>query len=261
MNLSVRYERLVNNLERLQLTRIEDILDNYLERINKENISVVEALDYLMEEERQFKEERSLNTRINVAGFPFKKTIDDFDFSFQPSIDLKVINELRSMRFIHNRENVILLGSPGVGKTHLAIGLGIDIIKNNFSVYFINCHNLITKLNRAHFENNLETQLKTLCKYRVLVIDEVGYLPFDKQGANLFFQLVSRKYEKSSIIITSNRGFREWGEVFTDNVIASAILDRLLHHATVINIKGNSYRLKDRHNSTLLKTQQGGDNF
>lgn len=260
MNGSVTYDRLVGNLERLQLSRITDILDNYLERVNKDDISIIEALDYLIGEERQFKEERSLNTRINVAGFPFRKSIDDFDFSFQPSIDLKIINELRTMRFIHNKENVILLGAPGVGKTHLAVGLGIDIIKNNFSVYFINCHDLITKLNRACFENNLETQLKTLCKYKVLVIDEVGYLPFDKQGANLFFQLVSRKYEKNSIILTSNKGFRDWGEIFTDNVIASAILDRLLHHATVINIKGSSYRLKDRYSSTL-KNGQGGDNF
>lgn len=246
---AMSYNRLIDNLHQLKMSRILEILDNYLERCNKENISIVEVLDYLFQEENIFKQDRSLNMRTNVAGFPYRKTFEDFDFSFQPSIDVKTINELRTMRFIHNKENVVLLGAPGVGKTHLAISLGIEAIKNNFSTYYTNCYELVTKLNKAHFENKLETQMKTYCKYKVLIIDEVGYLPFDKQGANLFFQLISRKYEKSTIILTSNRGFGEWGEIFTDNVIASAILDRLLHHCTVINIRGNSYRIKNREHS------------
>ena len=239
-------ERLSDNLTRLKLTRISTIMDNYLERAIKENVSILEALDHLIEQERVYREEKSLNMRIRIAGFPYRKTFEDYDFKFQPSIDMKTINELRTMRFVNNRENVLLLGPPGVGKTHLAISLGIDVIRNNFSCYYANCHELINKLNKAHYENKLANQLKTYCKYKVLIIDEIGYLPFDKQGANLFFQLISRKYEKSTIILTSNKRFREWGEIFTDNVIASAILDRLLHHSTVINIKGNSYRLKDR---------------
>lgn len=253
---NVTYERLYTNLERLGLSKIATILDNYLERVNKEQVSTIEALDYLMEEERIHKDETTLIMRINVAGFPYRKTLEQFDFSFQPSIDIKIINELRTTRFIHNKENVILLGPPGVGKTHLAIGIAMDALKNKFSTYYINCHELISQITKAHYENKLEIKLKTLSKYKLLVIDEIGYLPFDSKGANLFFQLISKRYEKNSIILTSNRGFSDWGEIFGDNVIASAILDRLLHHSTVINIKGESYRLKER---KTIFAKIGGD--
>lgn len=241
--------RVKENLIKLKLNRISEILDNYLERAIKNKIPVIEILDYLINEEKIFKESSSLKMRTNVAGFPFRKTLDDFDFSFQGSIDIEVINELRTTRFIHNMENVILLGPPGVGKTHLAIALGLESVKNKFSTYFIDCHKLIEQLNRAHFENKLDIKLKTLSKYKLLIIDEIGYLPMDKQGANLFFQLIAKRYEKNSIILTSNKSFSDWGEIFSDNVIAAAILDRLLHHCTVINIKGESYRLKNRLNS------------
>lgn len=237
---NIVYERLHNNLSVLKLNRIKEILDNYLERAIKDDISLTESLDFLFNEEKIYKDDTSLRMRTNVAGFPYRKSFEQFDFNFQQSIDLKTINDLRTMRFIHNNENVIFLGPPGVGKTHLSISLGLEAIKNRYSTYYINCHELIEQLNRAHYENRLKDRLKNYSKYKVLVIDEVGYLPFDKQGANLFFQLITRKYEKSTIILSSNRSFGEWGELFNDDIIASAILDRLLHHSTVVNIKGNT---------------------
>lgn len=244
--MSYSYERLLQNLEALKLLKTKEILDNFLERASKEKLSLTESLDYLINEERCFKDEKSLIMRTNVAGFPYRSTFEQFDFNYQPSIDIQVINELRTMRFVANAENVIFLGPPGVGKTHLSIALGMEVVKNKYGCYQINCHELITALNRAHFENCLAAKLKTYAKYKVLIIDEVGYLPFDKQGANLFFQLISKRYEKHSTIITSNKSFSEWGDIFGDTVIASAVLDRLLHHCTVVNIKGDSYRLKDR---------------
>ena len=184
--------------------------------------------------------------RINMAGFPFRKSLDDFDFEFQPSINKEQIMELATMRFVHNQENAVFLGPPGVGKTHLAVSLGMISASNKFSTYYISCHKLIENLNKAHYENRLAERIKHFSKYAVLIIDEIGYLPMDIQGANLFFQLIAKRYENKSTIFTSNKPFSRWNEVFSNTTIAAAILDRVLHHCTVENIKGESYRLKER---------------
>ena len=242
----VMYQRLKENLELLKMKNTLQILDNYLERAIKDELNIVEVLDHIFSEEAIGKRQRAYENQIRMSAFPMKKTLDDFDFSFQPSIDKRQINELATMRFLENAENIVFLGPPGVGKTHLATAVGVVAARNHFSTFYVNCHNLIEQLKRAHFENRLAEKMKWFARYRLLIIDEIGYLPMDIQGANLFFQLIARRYEKTSTIFTSNKTFSQWNEVFADVTIASAILDRVLHHCTVINIKGESYRLKER---------------
>jgi DNA replication protein DnaC len=239
-------ERIKENLKALKMKHTLEILDNYLERAVKDNLNIVEVLDHILVEESLQKRKRAIETQVQTSGFPMRKELKHFDFSFQPSLDKRQIDELATMRFLENGENIVFLGPPGVGKTHLATALGLAAATHRRSTYYINCHNLIEQLKKAHYENRLPDRLKILGKYRLLVIDEIGYLPMDIQGANLFFQLIARRYEKASTILTSNKTFSQWNEVFADVTIASAILDRVLHHCTVINIKGESYRLKER---------------
>lgn len=249
------YERLRENLERLKMKNTLEILDNYLEQALKENTNVVEILDYIFSEEAKNRNRRAIEKQIQMSGFPMKKGFGEFDFAFQPSIDKRQIDELRTMRFLENAENIVFMGPPGVGKTHLATALGMEAASHRLSTYYINCHTLIEQLKKAHFENHLPDKLRALGRYKLLIIDEIGYLPMDIQGANLFFQLIARRYEKASTIFTSNKTFSQWNDVFTDLTIASAILDRVLHHCSVIHIKGESYRLKERKEYMKQKVQ------
>ncbi|GHV45173.1 IstB helper protein [Clostridia bacterium] len=232
-----------------------ETLDNYLERAVKDNLNVVDVLDHILSAEAFSKRKRAIETQIQTSGFPMKKGLDDFDFNFQPSIDKRQIDELATMRFLENAENIVFLGPPGVGKTHLATALGMAAAEHRCSTYYVNCHALIEQLKKAHFENHLPDKLRVLGRYRLLIIDEIGYLPMDIQGANLFFQLIARRYEKSSTIFTSNKTFSQWNDIFADVTIASAILDRVLHHCNVIHIKGESYRLKERKEYMKQKVQ------
>lgn len=240
------YNKLLNNFELLKLDKMKDYYPNYVETATKRNKSLTEALLELTEKEIEYRNERASQIQITVSAFPYKKEIDDFDFDYQPSINKQEILELNNLGFLSRHENILFVGPSGVGKTHLATSIGITAAKKRYSVYFISCHDLITQLNKAHYENKLEARIKHFCRYELLIIDEIGYLPVDKQGANLFFQLIAKRYEKHSTIITTNQTFNKWGEVFNDSIIANAILDRLLHHSTVINIKGTSYRIKDK---------------
>ena len=252
------YERLKENLERLKMKNTLEILDNYLEQALKDKVNVVEILDHIFSEEAKSKNRRAVEKQIQMSGFPIKKGFAEFDFAFQPSIDKQQIDELCTMRFLESAENVVFLGPPGVGKTHLATAIGIEAAKKRNITYFITCHDLIQTLRKAHEENRLEARLKHFSKYKLLIIDEIGYLPVDKTGANLLFQLITKRYEHTSTIITTNQPFSKWGEVFSDAMLANAILDRLLHHSHVIKMVGPSYRTKDYYDLIDAEVQKPG---
>lgn len=240
------YERLKENLEKMGLNRVSEVLDSHNRLAQERELSYTDYLDGLIAEEVAFRADRSIRTRTKLAHFPFIKTIEQFDFSFQPSLNKRKVEELFTLRFVENRENVLLLGPPGVGKTHLAIALGMKACYVGYKVYFISLMDMIAKLRASLADNTFERAMRSLTTPSVLILDEIGYLPLDRQSSNLFFQLVSRRYESGSIILTSNKSFGEWGSIFADTVVASAILDRLLHHSTSFNIKGESYRLKEK---------------
>lgn len=247
------HETLIKLLTRLKLITVRDRLDNLLDEAARKEMNLREALTFLCKHEVESKDHKRIQMGINLSKFPYSRTLDQFDFSAQPSIDPGQVREFTTCRWVANGDALLLLGPPGVGKTHLAVALGREAIIHGYSVLFVSAAALLTQLTKAHQDGKLEEKIIQLSKARLLIVDELGYLPFDPKAAHLFFQLVSKRYERGSMLITSNRSVGEWGEVFGDPVVATAILDRLLHHSHIMTIRGESYRLKEKRQSGLIK--------
>jgi DNA replication protein DnaC len=249
------YNKLHENLKELKLTQVALGLDEYIDKINDAKISIVDALYDLTSKEISIKNFNATNAMVRVAGFPHYKELKDFDFDFQPKINKQQFLDFESLRFLDNNSNIILIGNSGVGKTHLATSIGIAAAKKRISTYFIKCQDLIEQLKRAYLENKLESRIKHFSKYKLLIIDEIGYLPIGDNEAKMFFQLIDKRYEKKSTIITSNINLADWSSVFNDNLIASAILDRLVHHSSIVSILGSSYRTAEALSKVQLKSK------
>ena len=248
------HARVIDRLGRLRLGHAADRLDALLSDAARREPSYLEFLDGLLAEEVDSKQRKRVSMGIQIAHFPATKTLDDFDFKFQPSVDQKLVRELATGRFVHGAENVLLFGPPGVGKTHLAIGLGRAVVEAGSSVLFTTATSLITVLLKAEKDGALADKLAYYAKPKLLIVDELGYLPFERQSAHLFFQLTNRRYERGSTLITTNQPVTQWGTVFGDDVTASALLDRLLHHSHTLTIQGDSYRLRTKRKAGLLGT-------
>lgn len=237
-------DRIRHDLVGLKMPRALEALDHVVRRLEQGEIAALEAVDILLSEELTLRENSRIKTALRMGRLATIKTLAGFDFSFQPSLDRDRILALAQLGFVARGEVVHFLGPPGTGKSHLAIALGVEAVKAGRSVYFCTLAELIAGLAQAEREGRLRERLRFFCRPALLVVDEIGYLPVVPGGGNLFFQLVNARYEKGAMILTSNRGFAEWGEVFGDPVVATALLDRLLHHAVVVQIEGSSYRLR-----------------
>ena len=246
-------------LRRLKLTAMRDRLDSLLDDAARREMTLPETLALLCEAEVAHREERRIQMGLGIAKFPFVRTLESFDFAAQPSLDPKQIRDLSACRWVANGDTLLIQGPPGVGKTHLSVAIGREAIRNGYSVLFTPAMALITALVKGQAEGRLEDKLIRYAKPKLLILDELGYLPLEPQAAYLFFALVSRRYERGSMLVTSNRSIGEWGMILNDQVVATAILDRLLHHSHVVTIRGDSYRLREKRRSGLLKRSNEAD--
>ena len=251
-------ERIFAALKRLQLTHLRETLAAVLSEAAREEWTHLEFLDQILRREVDAKQGKRIRMGMQIAHFPCVRTIEGFDFAFQPSADERLIRELSTGNFIAHGENILMFGPPGVGKSHLAIGLGRKIVERGHTVRFTTATALLAALGKAETEGGLSDKLTEFSKPRLLIVDELGYLPFERRAAHLFFQLVNRRYEKGSLLVTTNQRVSEWGIVFGDEVLATAILDRLLHHSHTLMITGESYRLREKRKSGLMRSRLAG---
>ena len=239
------YQSLLDNLRYLNLTHLEQELPEYIDRVQKRELSFLEALHALTTVEVDKKRFTAMTHAIRSAGFPHRKELKDFDFAFQSGVNRNQIYDLATLGFIERKENIVFLGTPGVGKTHLSVALGIEAAKHRISTYFAKANDMLARLRKARDENRLDYQLRYYTRYSLLIIDELGFLPIQQGDEKLLFQVIDKRYERKSTIVTTNVQFAAWGDLFVEPTIANAILDRLLHHSHVVTIIGDSYRTKD----------------
>lgn len=256
--MSLAKEQILFACERLKLIEVGVKFDMVAEEAANKELAYSDFLAKLLTLEVAAANERTTAALMRFASLPFYKTLADFDFSFQKSIDKKQIAELANLSFLEHGDNVIFCGPPGVGKTHLGVALAIEAAESRHRIKFTTCADMVVSLQRAFELGTLVQRLSVYTRPRLLVIDEVGFLPLDRAQASLFFQVICKRYENGSIILTSNKSYGEWAEIFAgDDVIAAAILDRLLHHSTTISIRGDSYRLREKKKAGLIGTQGG----
>jgi DNA replication protein DnaC len=242
--------RVLQSLTTLKLATAKGALDQHLREARERELSHLQFLDTLLGDEVAARQEISIAVRTKLAHFPMVKTLDSFEFDAQPSVDRRMINELQTLAFVERAENVVLLGPPGVGKTHIAIGLGMRALQGGHRVYFVSAHDLLDQIRAAQLDGVPGHKQRHLNTVPLLIIDELGYVEFDKSAATWLFQLICQRYEHRSTVITSNRNFADWGQIFTDTTLAGALLDRLLHHSHVLNLKGESYRMRSKARGT-----------